>query len=363
MYPQHTTASMTHPVEQIQWSAVSIGKKLGEGSFADVFLGQWQGTEVALKHLKVGQLPEDVHASFLKEASIHANCASPRIVRLLGISNAPGEYALVLEYLPKGALYDVLHNSAVQLPWPTRWQIALDIATGLAYLHGKNIFHRDLKSKNILLDEQFRAKLGDFGQAQVKTHTQTINTGDNASGTLRWRAPETFKRRYRYESSAEVYSYGVVLWELASRALPYASETNDAVVMGYIINGDTEDIPSNTPPAFAQQIRESWDSNPSLRPEANKMKEALAEMKPQPVKKPWHFDASFRAQGTQRDGFELFDAGQSDIDTVLSAYNRHAVPNHEIVKIEVIHNPRFETQFAERVHALNTRAGNGAYQP
>lgn len=240
---------------------------------------------MAVKHLKVGLLPDDIHAHFLQEAQVHANCQTPRVVRLLGISDAPGQYALILEYMPEGSLHDVLHKKAVALAWPQRWQIALDIGTGVAYLHGKKIFHRDIKSLNVLLDTNFRAKLSDFGQAKLKTYTQSSTTGvgNKEKDMLRWQAPETFNRKYRYESSADVYSYGMVLWELASRALPYAKESSDTVVMGYIRYGNTEDIPGDCPPAYAAAIRSTWQMAANARPSASQVTEALTAAMPSPA--------------------------------------------------------------------------------
>ncbi len=103
---------------------------------------------------------------------------------------------MVMEYLPKGSLYQVLHDSKETLPWnPIRWDIAIDVGKGLSYLHSQNIVHRDLKSLNVLLDDQYRAKITDFGLAKIKLETNSTTTKTKQGmGTTRWRAPELFKR-------------------------------------------------------------------------------------------------------------------------------------------------------------------------
>ena len=156
-------------LQSIRWDDLKTVRVLGKGSFATVYLGRWQGSDVAIKQLNVAHLPAGVNDEFVREAVIHAKCsASPRIARLYGITQEPGHFALVMEYMPKGSLYDVLDDKRIELPWPTRWDIAIDVGTGLAYLHGAKILHQDLKSLNILLDADLRAKITDLVNLKLK---------------------------------------------------------------------------------------------------------------------------------------------------------------------------------------------------
>ncbi len=143
----------------------------------------------------------------------------PNIVMFLGASTKFPHLALVLEYCTHKSLWSVLHNPKIALPWDKRKRIALEIARGMNYLHlfKPPIMHRDLKSLNILIDDSFTAKIADFGWTRVKAKEMTEKIG-----TWQWMAPEVIDTRI-YTEKADVYSYGIILWEIASRSPPYPS--------------------------------------------------------------------------------------------------------------------------------------------
>jgi len=102
----------------------------------------------------------------------------------------------VMEYAANGSLYNYLH-SAQAISWGLRLRLAVELARGLAYLHGEEVIHRDIKSVNVVLDKDFHAKWCDFGLAALKLHTTTTSKqgGGSAAGTPRWMAPELFSRK------------------------------------------------------------------------------------------------------------------------------------------------------------------------
>lgn len=349
----------------IKWTAlnVELSKTIGKGGFADVYLGKWEGTEVAVKHLRnTHSLTEALEQQFIKESQIHARCNFPRIARLFGITNEPGHFALVLEYLPNGSLYEVLHKRSVALPWRIRWEIAIDIASGLAYLHGNKILHRDLKSTNILLDNGMRAKITDFGLSSVKVHSAAVTSvnpvGD--AGAVRWRAPETFGHKYRYQTPADIYSYGIILWELATRALPYDSEASNDVIIRLITKNKKEEIPGDCPPALAKQINKCW-RDASSRPTAEKLYQKLTANRPPP--KAWYSSNEYRSEAVVKKGYDLFPASPEDWQKVLDCYERCPVPRHEIDSVQVIYNPHLEQAFDARLATLERRYGAKVFAP
>jgi sterile alpha motif and leucine zipper containing kinase AZK len=171
MEPQPTTSLQTIP-----YSSLKIGDLLGHGGYGDVYKAIWHGSEVAIKQLHLKTLPTHLKEEFEHEAQVMAQCQYPNIINLYGIVTETGHHALVMEYMPKGSLRGVLNDKSQELSWETRWLIAIDIAKGLSYLHSKNILHRDLKSLNILLGNDYHAKICDFGLAKIKLESSSTST-------------------------------------------------------------------------------------------------------------------------------------------------------------------------------------------
>ena len=153
------------------------------------------------------------------------NLRHPNILLFMGAvtlsakTNVSG-LCIVTEYLTGGSLWDYLHSPSVRYAWGTAVCMALDVAQGIAHLHAVQpdpIIHRDLKSANLLIDRGGGIKVADFGLARVKAHTFTM-TGQ--CGTVQWMAPEVLASQ-RYTESADVYSFGIVLWEISTRRVPF----------------------------------------------------------------------------------------------------------------------------------------------
>lgn len=256
-------------LEIISSTKLEIGELIGSGGYAEVFQGKWQGIEVAIKKLNVKKLPHNLEQDFKNEAYILANCRHPSIVGLFGICLEPNCYSIVLEYLPKGSLYSILHDSRIEISWnPTCNNIILDIVRGLNYLHCKDkpIIHGDLKSMNILLDNNFRAKITDFGLAKIKTATSTVSTINKKMGSIRWNAPELFKNASKSEET-DIYSFGMVVWEIVSKKLPFSEIEEDMMVAIKIMGGNNhQSIPEVCPNFISELILKCWNNNPKDRP-------------------------------------------------------------------------------------------------
>ena len=248
-------------------SALTLGKLLGEGAYGSVYQGVWNDQPVAIKRLKAQHLTEKAIEELRQEAQImfQLGVESKYIVPLKKICLEAPYYSLVMELMPKGSLYQLLHNGQ-ELPWSIRFQIALDAAWGLKDLHGYSILHRDLKSLNILLDDRLRARLADFGLAKVKQETSSQST--MAKGTVLWMAPELFKRRAEITAAADIWSLGMVLWELASREIPFKDAQNQLQAATWIKDGEKEEIPGDCPAELKAIIESCWDLTPAKRPTA-----------------------------------------------------------------------------------------------
>ncbi len=251
-----------------------LGKLLGEGAYGSVYEGVWNEQPVAIKRLKAQHLTEKAIKELRQEAQImfQLGVESKYIVPLKKICLEAPHYSLVMELMPKGSLYHLLHNGQ-DLPWTIRFQIALDAAWGLKDLHAYSILHRDLKSLNILLDDRLRAKLADFGLAKVKQETSSQSS--LVKGTVLWMAPELFKRKAEVTAAADIWSLGMVLWELSTREIPFKDAQNQLQAMGWIKDGEKEEIPGDCPPRLKTIIESCWDLTSTKRPTASQVVEQL----------------------------------------------------------------------------------------
>uniref|UniRef100_A0ACD5WQ15 Uncharacterized protein n=1 Tax=Avena sativa TaxID=4498 RepID=A0ACD5WQ15_AVESA len=188
---------------------------LGSGASGTVYKGQMQDehvTSIAVKKLE--KLQQETEKEFMVEVQTIGQTFHKNLVRLLGLCNEGTDRLLVYEFMPNGSLDEFLFSDA-QPHWSLRVQVALGVARGLLYLHeecSKQIIHCDIKPQNILLDDNFRAKIADFGLAKLLRANQTqTNTG--IRGTRGYVAPEWFKN-VAITSKVDVYSFGVILLEL-----------------------------------------------------------------------------------------------------------------------------------------------------
>ena len=250
---------------------IDYSKKLGEGGFGVVYQAQWQTVAVAAKMLKITNLSPKALADFQEEAQRHGLLRHPNIVMLFGVCVEPGHYAMVMEFMTSGSLNNLLHSTQ-DIPWSLRQSIAQNIASGLYYLHNNRIIHRDLKSLNVLLDEHKQAKLADFGLSTIKLETQTRTTtaqAKQAAGTVRWMAPELFKRGgASCNEGTDIYALGWVLWEIAARQVPFESDVHadNDLIKDWIKDGERDTIPASTPPQYAALLTKCWQQRAEDRP-------------------------------------------------------------------------------------------------
>jgi predicted Ser/Thr protein kinase len=261
----------------IPYERLKLEKKIGGGGSGLVYKGRWQNTDVAIKQLFSVEFDPRSKLEFIRETSIMATLRHPNIVAFFGVCLEP-ECCIVMEYMSEGSLYNLLHSNK-ELTWLARCHIALDVGRGLAFLHEKDVIHRDLKSLNVLLNKKGQAKLADFGLSKVKDASSATK---GVKGTLRWMAPELFEEELGteigYTKKADVYSYGVIMYEIASQNDPFDEIKIEGKVIQKVLNGERPEKPKDCPGVYQTLLNRCWAQRANERPEMNVVVDTLDNM-------------------------------------------------------------------------------------
>ncbi|KAJ8899796.1 hypothetical protein K2173_019496 [Erythroxylum novogranatense] len=210
----------------------NANRVIGHGAFGTVYKGilQESGDIVAVKRCSHSSQGKN---EFLSELSIIGTLRHRNLVRLQGWCHEKGEILLVYDLMPNGSLDKALFEARTPLPWSHRRKILLGVASALAYLHQEcenQVIHRDIKTSNIMLDEAFNARLGDFGLARQVEHDKSPDA-TVAAGTMGYLAPE-YLLTGRATEKTDVFSYGAVVLEVASGRRPIEKETTGVGKIG-----------------------------------------------------------------------------------------------------------------------------------
>jgi serine/threonine protein kinase len=231
---------------------------------------------VAIKQLK-SQLSISAQEKLLEEIGIMSKLHSPYVVDLYGVT-MDQPYKIVMQFMQGGALRDFLKKQApAKIHWKLRFQIGHDISQGLKYLHERKIVHADLKSPNVLLDEVNHARLADFGLASIKSENaaQMYQDTSQIKGSLLWMAPELFEKS-RHTFASDIYSLGIVLWELATHRLPFENkEWELKELIDHTVRGEREEFPTTTPSKYKKLAERCWNGVAYERPDADEAAKAL----------------------------------------------------------------------------------------
>ncbi|KAG9416268.1 hypothetical protein AC1031_000669 [Aphanomyces cochlioides] len=262
-------------------SRLTLQRKLGSGAFADVWSGTYQGESVAVKKLHANRVTLHQLQSFVEEITLMATFDSPYIVKLIGAAwTRPSDVKCVMELMDGGDLKDCLdHNTPQDFPWNDKFMHIYSIVEGLVYLHSLNIIHRDLKSRNVLLDSKKSTKLTDFGVSKEDLQaTMTVGVG-----TFRWMAPEVIQDK-SYTTSADIYSFGVILSEFDTHRIPYEDLKNpssglpvgDSAILVKVVQGDIQPrFTREFPPWILKMAMQCLAHNPDDRPTATQLSHVI----------------------------------------------------------------------------------------
>ncbi|XP_057806094.1 uncharacterized protein LOC131021033 [Salvia miltiorrhiza] len=265
---------------EILWEDLTIGEQIGQGSCGTVYHALWYGSDVAVKVFSKQEYSDDLILAFRQEVSLMKRLRHPNILLFMGAVTSPQCLCIVTEFLPRGSLFRLLQRNSPKLERRRRIQMALDIARGMNYLHHCNppIIHRDLKSSNLLVDKNWTVKVGDFGLSRLKHETYlTTKTG---KGTPQWMAPEVLRNEPSDEKS-DIYSFGVILWELVTHKIPWDNLNSMQVIGAVGFMNQRLEIPNDVEPQWTSLIESCWHSEPQCRPSFQELMEKLKDMQRQ----------------------------------------------------------------------------------
>lgn len=225
---------------------------LGSGAQGAVFLGKYKGEQVAVKKVR------DIKETDIKHLR---KLNHPNIITFKGVCTQAPCYCIVMEYCPYGQLYEVLRDGK-RLPPALLFDWAKQIANGMNYLHSHKIIHRDLKSPNVLIAANDIIKISDFGTSREWNEKSTKMS---FAGTVAWMAPEIIRNEPCSEK-VDIWSFGVLLWELMTHEIPYKDVDSSAVMWGVAGNSIHLPVPSTCPEGFKLLMKQCWNAKPRNRP-------------------------------------------------------------------------------------------------
>ncbi|PIA35259.1 hypothetical protein AQUCO_03600137v1 [Aquilegia coerulea] len=212
----------------IDLSKLFLGFRFACGAHSRLYHGMYNEQPVAVKIIRQpdneenGSLTAQLEKQFKREVTLLSRLHHPNVIKLVGACRESPVFCIITEYLSGGSLRAFLHTfKEKSLPLEKLIAIALNIARGMEYIHSQGVIHRDLKPENILFDEQCNLKVADFGIACEEAFVDSLV---DDPGTYRWMAPEVIKHK-PYGRKVDVYSFGLVLWELVAGVIPYERMT------------------------------------------------------------------------------------------------------------------------------------------
>lgn len=258
----------------IDFKEIVFGPRIGAGGFGEVYKCKYDKKLVAVKTLQKieDDDPQALMAEFMVEMKLMSKLRHPNIVEFIGACIHNPNLAIILEFMPGGSLYRAIHrrrrNMLGSFPLLKTVWIAYGVAKGMAHLHSQYpvVIHRDVKSPNVLLGTNVReVKITDFGLSRLRVNSY-VNTGPG--GTPEWMAPELL-RQDPFNEKSDVFSFGVILWELVMCEKPWRDDHPMQIV--FKVGSRGEKLPTPPPescePELREMIVECFADDPKRRPD------------------------------------------------------------------------------------------------
>ncbi|PKY24293.1 kinase-like protein [Rhizophagus irregularis] len=263
------------PIKWIPYSQFTDVKEMTKGGYGIIYIANWvsENKTVILKRFENSK---NIGKYFLNELKSYRHFFSEQIygqiIKIYGFTkDGSDDYILVLEYASGGDLQKYLQKNFTTITWDDKLNILFKLSEGLDYIHKNEFIHRDFHSGNILLSDNSISsilwrfggwKIGDLGLSQSVDNKSTNN---EVYGVIPYIAPEIFKGS-KFSKEADIYSFGMVMWELTTGCKPFANVKHDIHLVYKILDGERPKITEDTPEFYANLMKSCWDTDPNKRP-------------------------------------------------------------------------------------------------
>mmetsp|Transcript_161738 Transcript_161738/g.298417 ORF Transcript_161738/g.298417 Transcript_161738/m.298417 type:complete len:487 (+) Transcript_161738:267-1727(+) len=245
---------------------------LGTGSFGAVWRGNYKGQAVAVKQCVVGDIKDT--NMLLEEIRCLQALRHPRLVSYLGCCNKRPHVLMLMEYMSGGSLNDFLFKKKTSLKFNDRARMAYEVADGLTYIHGLCVVHRDLKTANVVLDDQLHCKICDFGLTLMLEQSHV--TVQKLEGSPRYMAPEQFQTKARITEKCDVWQFGCIMLELFCLVVPFSQCTGiQQIAAELLVRKRPPSVPIEADQRARVLVQAGLRISPSARPTAAALKRAL----------------------------------------------------------------------------------------
>ncbi|CAB4414044.1 unnamed protein product [Rhizophagus irregularis] len=345
-------------------------QEIGSGGFGKVYRVDWKDSHKRCALKSFYNLNDTTIKAIVREIQHHREVDFyDNVIRFYGVTtfkNQIKEYSLVMEYADGGTLRDYLKENFENLTWNDKFSLAFQLVYAISCLHGEGIVHRDLHSKNILV-HQNTVKLADFGLS--KRIDESSNLQSKIFGMITYVDPKIFNRRrninnnqpevYSLNGKSDVYSIGILLWEISSGRPPFCNELNDLGLAMEILQGLRENPIPDTPEEYIKIYTDCWNIEPDDRPTTSGMFDELKEIikKENIIIKDFHlFNDNKITQSSNNqqpilDGeiSENIDSLHGDLSQVIQNFN---MMNTKEIESSVSSSSQFENNFDKIVNDI-----------
>ncbi|KAG1346582.1 dual specificity protein kinase splB [Cocos nucifera] len=262
----------------VDLSKLYLGLRFSSGAHSRLYHGIYKDQPVAVKIIRQpdddenGVMAARLEKQFTREVTFLSHLYHRNVIKLAGACKNPPVFCIITEYLSGGSLRAFLHKlDHKSLRLPTLIAISLDIARGMEFIHSQGVIHCDLKPENILFDQDFCVKIADFGIACEEAYCDALAEDP---GTYRWMAPEMIRHK-AYGRKVDVYSFGLLLWEMVTGTVPYEDMMPIQAAFAVVNKNLRPVIPANCPAPLQALIEQCWALDPGKRPQFRQIVKVL----------------------------------------------------------------------------------------